>query len=160
MYKSQFWKWTRMTGLVLQGHIRAPLSITSRCNAVSDLFVGERSYAARLVFEAGLAPLLHVSHVPQVPRPARAGPRCPPISRVSGHRQRVHLLRLREGAGVCRAFWGPTALTDMSQLPVTITLTSGQKLHAADGSVVRPHDRVWGRDAVRHQCVYTTSLWW
>ncbi len=61
---------------------------------MSDLFVGESSYAARLVFEAGLSPLLHVSHVPQVPdehAPAR-GPHDQPVS---GHRQRVDLKHRR-----------------------------------------------------------------
>lgn len=129
---------------------------------VSDLFVGESSYAARLVFEAGLSPLLHVSHVPQVPD-EHAPARRPHDQPVSGHRQRVdlkhrrrsepllhqsrcvrasaHLLRLREGPGVAGCSGVPEP---HRHVPAARHhhVDLGTVLHAADGSVVRPHDGV------------------
>lgn len=61
------------------------------------LLVGERADAARLVLEAGLAALLHVAHVPQVPHqhPAACSAHDQPVSR---HRQRVHLSRKTQRA--------------------------------------------------------------
>lgn len=56
------------------------------------LLVGKRSDAACLVLQAGLAPLLHVAHVPQVPHqhPAACGAHNQPVSR---HGQGIHLSR-------------------------------------------------------------------
>lgn len=58
------------------------------------LLVGERTDAARLVLEAGLAALLHVAHVPQVPHQhsAARGAHDQPVSR---HRQGIHLSKHR-----------------------------------------------------------------
>lgn len=118
----------------------------------SDLFVGESSYAARLIFQAGLASLLHVSHVPQIPHEHTAARRSHDQP-ISGHGQRVDLKHSQasDAAPFIRSFihsltrpsrlltfsgcvkvpalqgvLGSQSLTDISQLPVTITLTSGQ----------------------------------